>query len=201
VAGSCTGANDLNATYICTTTMAFHALATDGSTGNPNSGTNWLGAIRAFDESLSGVGTTTTGVEVITSTALDVSENEIAYGIVRAGTNTGTSTATTTVVNFGNSPLDTYLYGTNMTTGPNTIDIHWQQHGLTYQFNYGTGTYSTSTPPGDLENTVINKPTDDITNITDNIYWGIAIPLGTLSGDYTGHNTFTAALDGSGAGW
>ena len=199
IAGTCTGPSDSILSLICTTTIAFHAIPTDNSTSNPNASTNWLAGIQVFDEALSGIATTVTGVDLITNTALDVTELEIPYGTIRAGLNTGTSTATTTIINFGNSPLDSYVYGTNM-TGPGTLSIVQQQHNLTAYFPYGTGTSATSTLPGNLENTDISRPTSQ-TNVSDYIYWGIGIPGGTTSGDYSGVNTFTGSLDTSGSGW
>lgn len=200
IAGSCTDPTDLNVTYTCSTTIAFHAIPSDNATGSPNQATNWLAGIRAFDEALSGVGTTSVGVELLTTSAIEVVESGIAYGTVQAGQDTGTDSATTTVVNFGNSPLNTYLYGVDMESGVNSIGINYQEHSLAAYFQWGTGTEATSTLPGNLENTDVARPTSQ-TDVSDYIYWGIGVPLGTLSGDYTGTNTFVAALDESGVGW
>jgi hypothetical protein len=193
VISDCDDSTDGYATITCTTTMAFHAIPTDASSFY--SADTWHAAIRAFDEALSGIGTSTVGTDVKTVSALNVEETLINYGIIRSGTNSGTSTATTTIVNYGNSPLDTYLYGEDMYQGLDKIDIFHQKHDLAAYFNYDThGTAATSTPSVNLVDVVIGRPTSQ-TNVLDHIYWGINIPSGTLSGTYSGTNTFTAAID------
>lgn len=188
---NCSGAQ---ATVTCDTTLEHFARPTDASSDVP--ATTWIAAIRVFDEALSGIGTTTVGTDVKTNTALDVTEATIPYGIIQAGQNSGTSTATTTVINFGNSPLDVELYGTDMTKAPDSIGIEFQEHSLSAYFLYGTGTNATSTMSIDIEDIITPRPTS-LTNVYDNVYWGIQIPSGTPSGDYGGINTFSANLDAS----
>jgi hypothetical protein len=197
--GSCTGPNDLNITYTCTTSLAYHAIPTDNlSSGNPASTTNWLGAIRAFDEALSGLGISGAGVEVNTNLALNVNELTIAYGSVRSGGNTGTSTATTTVVNFGNCPLDSLVGGEHMIKGVDEIPLNNQEFSLTWGFEWGVaGTDLTATTTPSLVDIDSARPTSSA-DVIDYIYWGIGIPGGTISGDYTGQNVFTAAVDDNG---
>lgn len=194
VGGSCTGPSDFDAEYICTTTIAFHAQPTDGL-GNPASTTDWLAGITAFDEALSGVATTSTSsaVNLISATALEVTESGIAYNTIVAGFDTGTVSATTTVVNYGNTPLDAGLVGTDMTKAPDVIPVANQEYDLTYGFAWGTGTDLASTTTTTL-NTLTARPTSQ-TDISDYVYWGIGIPVGTPSGDYEGTNTFVATLD------
>ncbi len=195
----CTGADDANATVTCTTTMAFHAMPTDGSSYYAT--TTWYAAIFAFDEALTGATSSKDnggGTDVKTNTALEVDETLIQYGVVQAGSDTGTSTATTTVNNIGNSPLDCYLYGTDMTKGGDTIEIYNQEHDLTVYFPYGTGTDATSTPSINLEDLDARKPYTADTNILDYVYWGISVPGGRPSGTYEGQNTFQLNIDPDG---
>lgn len=196
--GSCTGPTDDQMTYTCSTTMEFHANPSDNSTNNPDTLNKWLGAIAVFDEALHVVATTSfaSGVEVITNTALEVTEVQIPYGSIKSGQDSGTSTATTTITNYGNSPLDTDLTGTWMEMAPSyTIGENWQEWSLTYQFEWGAGpgTDLSSTTAATV-NTDTSKPTS-LTDVSDYIYWGIGIPSGQQSGVYEGQNTFTAALD------
>ncbi len=198
VSSSCSGSGDATVTYNCVTTMAYHAIPTDNSTGNPNSGTNWLAAITVFDDNgESGTGTTSSGVDVITTTALEVTETEIPYGSIKSGQDSGDRNATTTIVNYGNSPLDTDVSGTDMNrnAGGDLIPVNNQEYNLS-NFTYGSGTDLSSTTPATVD-VVASKPTTAQPDVSDQIFWGIGVPGGTLSGDYTGTNTFTAALDSS----
>lgn len=194
--GSCTGPTDPDITYTCSTTMEFYSNPSDNSTGNPDDPNKWLGSIRVFDEEFNDATTTqfASGVDVKTNTALDVTEPQIAYGSIKSGQNSGTTNATTTIVNYGNSPLDTQLSGTYMTMAPTyVIGENWQEYSLTYEFAWSTGADLSSTTPATVD-TVTPKPTS-ATDISDYIYWGIGIPSGQQSGNYEGMNTFAAALD------
>jgi hypothetical protein len=136
------------------------------------------------------------GVELWGLEALGINELEIPYGTIRGGQDSGDINATTTVVNFGNVPIDTYVYGTDMEKFDlsYTIPAINQKFGLSV-FDYDSGTYSLGTAgPGTLVDTEIIKPTS-ITDVSDQIFWGINIPAGTTSGAYSGTNTFTATVD------
>lgn len=196
---SCTGYDDPTVTYTCTTTLAFHAIPTDDSTNNPNSGTNWLAGISIFDDDgARGVGTTSLGVEIETLTSLEITETEIPYGTIKGGQDSGAYNATTTVVNAGNSPLDSEIEGTDMNRsgGGGVIRESNQEFGLS-NFVYGFGTYTLSSTTPDVVDITAPKPQTSQIDVSDQIFWGIGIPGGTLSGDYSGMNTFTAALDES----
>jgi hypothetical protein len=200
VAGTCGDTSpDATAAYVCTTTIAYHALPTDGSGGNyPYAGTNWLAALTAYDEALYDTATSVTGVDVVTLTALDITEDEVPYGTVKGGQNTGDSNATTTVINLGNSPLDTGLDVDDMDkdVGPAEVIEAENQYFSTSTFAYGSGDTkyveeASSTLQYDIEAV---KPTSQ-TAVTDEVFWGIGIPAGKPSGTYTGMNTFSAILD------
>jgi hypothetical protein len=197
VLSDCSGVNDALATYTCSSTLEHFTMSTDLAGGfNPRNLSNWLARLTVYDEALSTSSITTTGKDLNTLTAIDVTEPAIPYGIVKATFNTGAVDATTTVVNFGNGPLDSILTGTDM-AGPGTIGVWMQQWATsTGGFVYPTGFYltSTTTPTAGL---VIPRPTDQ-TNVTDDVYWGIGIPGGTPSGTYNGINTFQASLNGNG---
>jgi hypothetical protein len=196
---SCTGNTDTTITVTCSTTIAFHAYPSDGSGGNyPYTNPSWLGAVTGIDDNgARNVATTTTGVDLITLTALDVSENQIAYGSVKGGQNTGDQNATTTVENYGNSPLNTDMSVSDMLKSDLTdwINANNQQFS-TSTFTYDSGFhYSIASTSNQVVDTEIPKATSTAVSVTDAIYWGIGIPAGTTSGDYSGTNTFTATLD------
>jgi hypothetical protein len=193
----CTGDPDSDATMtvVCSTSLAFHAVPTDAQAGS--AATSWFARLTAWDEIAFGSGSYTTvdGVEVVSTAALDVTESNINYGIIQAGMDSGTSNGTTTIVNFGNTPIDTDVTGTDMLrsgVGPQLIGIERQQHSLS-NFAWGAGTQTSSTTPSTVD-VVVDRPTS-ATDVTDQIYWGIGLPLGIPSAQYEGENTFTVVED------
>lgn len=197
---TCTGASDPDVTYTCSTTIQHFAIPTDASAGNPSSGNDWLGSISVEDDDGAfGVGTTSTGVELNTLTALEVTETEIPYGSIAGGDDTQNINATTTVINYGNAPLDSTMDVTDMIKSDLTDYIGADsQEFATSSFIYGAGTFSIATTVADQQvDTVIPKPTS-ATDVSDEILWGLGIPAGTTSGPYSGTNTFQATLDDDG---
>ncbi len=190
----CTGGSDTIATVACTASLAFHSVPTTASGTNPYAAYNWITAINAYDDTTTG-SATSSGVELNVTSALEVTELTIPYGLLQAGQNTGASNATTTVVNFGNSPLDSDLVGTWMTKAPDVIPENNQHFNLT-NFTFPAGTAISSTTP---QTAAINiaRPTS-ATDLTSPVYWGMSIPAMTPSGDYAGVNTFTAVFFGTG---
>jgi len=189
--------NDSGATLTCTTTIAFHAIPTDAGDYLASS---WFARMTGVDDdnyASSTSYTTLNGVEIIATEALDVTQNYIDYEIIRAGQDSGSANATTTVINFGNTPLDTNLFGTWMTDGlGNYIHSEQQEWNLT-NFAWGTGTELSSTTPGATADVVINRPTSQ-SDVTDDIYWGIGIPDGLQSGEYSGSTSLIAKIDADG---
>ncbi len=196
IAGSCTDWADASANYTCSTTIAFHAQPTDPSSNEPT--TVWWGGAAAWDEATSSASTATTGVDVLTNTALEVTEPEIPYGSVASNDDTGAVNATTTVENYGNSPIDAQIDGIDMwRSGGGDIEVYYQKYGLN-PFTYPSATYtltSTTTPAIDI---VAPKPTTSTLDVEDEVYWGIGIPVGKLSGEYYGTNTIAVIIDSDG---
>lgn len=192
-ASTCTGPDDVDVAIQCSANLAYHAVPTVIGDSNPHGGTSWIASIRAFDEALS-YATSSPGVNLNVSTAIEVNEVEITYGSLIAGTDTGADNATTTIVNAGNSPLDTLLLGDDMLKdglGPEYIPASNQEFSLS-NFTYGSGGIAIASSSDTLADITAPRPTG--TTVADSIYWGIGVPI-ILSGDYTGLNTFTAALD------
>jgi len=181
VAGTCTGGADTSADYVCSTSLQYFADPTDAGTYVAE---NWVANIHAGD----GIATTsaTGATELNTLKALNVTA-AMNYGNLAAGSNTGTTNSTTTVTNTGNSIMDPLISGTDM-TGPATITVGNQKYASS-SFNYPVaGTVLSTTPTAAAIN--LAKPTGSA--VTSNVLWGINVPNGTLSGAYTGTNTFTA---------
>lgn len=197
VAGTCTGAGDTTASYICSTTITYFAIATDNSNNNPFATENWLAGMTAVDDNgLTGSGTAGSGVELVTSLGIGVTETEIPYGAIKGGQDSGSDNATTTIVNFGNAPIDTDVDGTDMVKADLSDQIrdNNQEFDLV-NFSYGSGANTLSSTTPVTVDTATPKPTSATTDVSDEIFWGIGIPGGTSSGDYTGTNTFIATLD------
>jgi hypothetical protein len=197
VMSDCNGSSDTTATFTCTANLKYFVIPTDNSTNNPNEPYNWLSYIRIYDgENYSA--TTSDGVELITGSALAVVEDLIDFGSGMAvGENTGTDNATTTIVNYGNSPINADVSGTDMTGVPSgtiTVDnIKWSLAN----FDYTTaGTSLSST--GQIVDLDLSRATTTASDITDQMYWGIGIPYGTDSSVYTGQNSFSVLLDSTG---
>ena len=190
----CGGAGDAKATITCDTDLEFIARPTGPS--SDVSGTTWFAALHVYDNNgATTTGVTPSGTNVLTNTALDVTQDTIAYGSLKSNENSGTSTASTTIENYGNSPLNVDISGTDMVKGGDSIPIENQEYSLTENFNYGAGTSASSTATEvDLITTV--RPTTLAGN-NDYLYWGIAIPA-VPSGEYKGDNTFAVNLDETG---
>jgi hypothetical protein len=192
---NCSGASSATATVVCSTTLAFYTMPTDAPSAASTS--SWFAGINAKDAlGLTGLGlySTLNGVEVLSSAALNVVENAIPYGTVQAGTDTGSVNASTTVVNYGNTPIDTAVSGTDMKknkVGPETIKVGYQQHDKNI-FTYSAGNTSSTTP--DTVALGIPRPSN-ATDVTSKVYWGIKVPAGTPSATFYGTNTFTVVLN------
>ncbi len=183
--------NDRNAT--CTAQIWFHADPTDSGT---YASENWDCEVTAQDsQNATGSATTTTPVELNTLVALDVTPS-ISYGTLAPGQTLDCSVLTIATTT-GNTAIDANISGTQMCTdyptcAGDTIATS-SQHYATSSVVYGSG-YALSDTPTLLEFTT-GKPTTHPSNQAQNIYWGIQIPSGQPTGDYTGENTFTVTQD------
>jgi len=195
----CSGADDATGKYTCSADLKYYAIPTDdppGTPSNPNRNYNWLSRINIYDGATY-VATTSVGVEMITTTALNVAEAAINFGnTLYAGDDTGTTNATTTVENYGNSPIDAKLSGTNMSANPSgTIPVNNIEWSIN-NFTWSAGSDLSTT--GINANLGIPRPTS-ISGQTKNVYWGIGIPWGTDANLFTGTNSFQVELYS--AGW
>ncbi|MDA3840399.1 MAG: fibronectin type III domain-containing protein [Patescibacteria group bacterium] len=188
----CTGDDDPSASYTCSTTLEYFAAPTDDSENNPWSIYNWLSYISIYDGS-SYAATSSSGVELNTTIALNVNEDIIDFGSnLFVGENSGTDNATTTIVNLGNSPIDTTLSGTDMFGNPSgTIpakNIEWDLSNFTWSSGVDLLTIGTDV------NTVTPNPINS-SEISDQLFWGIGIPNGAYASVYNGQNDFSVKLD------
>jgi hypothetical protein len=181
------------AAYTCTASFKHFAIPTDNSAGNPYSAYNWLSYINVYDGS-NYTATSSSGVELNTTLALSLNEDLIDFGNeLYIGDNTGSVNSTTTVVNAGNSPVNTNLSGTDMYGNPSgTLSVSNMKYNLS-NFNWiSDGTVLSSVPATvDLN---APRPTSD-TAVQERIYWGIGIPLTAHPSVYFGNNTFQVIID------
>ncbi|HSE34628.1 MAG TPA: hypothetical protein VLB83_00765 [Candidatus Paceibacterota bacterium] len=173
-------------TLACSAFLQFFADPTDIGT---YASEQWDAKVDVWDTSNSHR-TATSGEELFTLRAISMPA-DINYGSVVVGTDTGSTNASTSVTNTGNSQIDLLVSGTDMTSGPSTIAAEEQK------FATSTFTYSSCTLCAILSTTTqafplgLAKPTTTVP-VLDRIYWGIRIPSGTAATVHSGSNTFIA---------
>jgi hypothetical protein len=214
---SCLGTGDSDVIWTCTFPLWYVAQSTDGSGGATDPqfwAQNWLASVQAADNNYatSSLVEATTGNELNSFLAYNVSTSSIAYGGWQPGQDTGivgnTPLDRTPLQAVGNVGLDETLYGEHMCpTYPNcsgvaasTIFVNNQKYA-TSSIAYASATALTaSTSPVNYpihvpKSTSTSNPASAIT------YWGIAVPSAiTLSGDYIGVNTLIGVTSPS-ASW
>jgi hypothetical protein len=187
---SFTNCSGSSCVLVCSADFLFHADSTDSDGGQ-----EWFAFMEVSDVSGAIDFETSLGVELLTLRALDV-QNDIGYGTVDVNQNTGTYNPDVSLLNIGNEAIDVQIAGTDMTDGVASVIPASQQHFSTSTFDYGScGSCNSLSVTGSNIEVDLNKPTTDNPPITDDIYWGIAVPFGTASNPHSGINTFTAISD------
>jgi hypothetical protein len=212
---SCTGATDDTINYTCTFPLWFIANPTDGTpfaaSSTPFSGTNWSAGVAGVDNNFAtgSMSTSTTAVEVNSLVAINMNTNLITYPPLESGFSMPFLTSTSSLSNFGNTGLNQILFGDSMCgtyspTNPcpvsasSTIPINQQRFGATSTLIYASGTAMTASTSPVTFNIQIPKSTATSTPTSGTTYWGVAVPGSiTLSGAYTGRNTFLGAVSAS----
>lgn len=197
---TCTGGADTQVQYDCSFRIWYLADPTDSGT---SAGDVWAVSATTSDSSFATTTATNTGetVELITLLSHNITEGSIAYDSTAPGADTGTTDETTTITNTGNAAQDTQIGGDVMCTDFPTCDVSnfgegQQKFDLTAAVTYASKTFTmaASVSPATIE-TVLAKPSATTSAVTDIVYWGIGIPSGQATGDYTGQNDFIAASD------
>jgi len=204
---SCGGASDPTIQWDCTFPLWFVAEPTDSS--SPYVADDWVAAIAGVDDN-NATGTVVIGSNVVTLVsfpAIDLLTADIPYGSLEPGNDSGTLSATTTILSVGNTGLNENVDGESMcpTFSPgspcadsatSTVPEFEQEFG-TSSVAYGSGTDLSSSTP---QLVLLRVPkTSSTTNPNSGVtYWGINVPSSiTLSGSYTGLNTFYAVTSSS----
>lgn len=175
------------------TTTTFHiyyfAQPTDASSSF--SAQNWLATVRFTDQSGSTSSADSSGVELNTLTAINVTTSSINYGTLSPNTDTGSTNQVTTSTNAGNATTTVRLNANpTLTSGGNTIATS-SQHYATSSFTYGGSEQALSGTATTVSGFSLLAPTST-TNVSGAIFWGLAVPNGTATGTYSGTNEFTA---------
>ena len=205
---TCSGPTQDNIDYACTFPLWFVADPTDPGPETPAvlTAQNWTAAVSGVDDDFATgtLATTSSPVELFSLSALQILSNDIAYGGIEPGDNSGTLNATSTLENIGNTGLDQEARGESMcgtfsvgtpcaVSATSTIPADQQQFASS-SLTYGSAsaiimddTLDQEVELDVLKSTATSSPEQGTT------YWGIAVP-GTieLAGSYTGLNTFTA---------
>lgn len=205
---SCSGATDSDATFTCTYSLWFNADPTDAST--PWTAQNWLATVRATDNNgaTSTLTEATTGNDLVSFLAFDVSTTTIVYGSLEPGQSTDPLFATTDLKAQGNTGLDEDLYGDTMCTNwtaPDSCDSGGinasseiavgNQKVATSGVAYASATALTSSSSPTSVTINVQKTTATSSIQTKNTFWGISIPIAiTLAGNYTGQNTIVGKV-------
>lgn len=193
--------------YSCEFPLWFVADPTDAGPETPAvlAAQDWTAAVAGIDDDgLEGqLSTTSSPVDLLSFSSIDIVANEIAYGGVEPGDNTAL-TATSVAQNVGNTGLDQETRGESMcgtfsatNTCPvdptSTIPADQQRFATTSaSYTYPLALTLSSTTNQELELNV-KKSTSTTVFQTATTYWGIAVPSDiTLAGDYRGLNTYTA---------
>jgi hypothetical protein len=176
-------------TVTCSANVQYFADPTDSGA---YSGENWLAKMTVSDASSLSDNDTSVGVEMLTLRALGTL-NAIDYGALAVGSDTGGVNASTTLANTGNDSINVSLDGTNLVSqsSTSTISVDKQKYATT-SFTYGacaicqflTGTTT-------VVDVNLPKPTTTAP-VTDRLYWGISVPIGTRGEQHLGTNTFIA---------
>lgn len=194
--------------YTCTFPLWFVADPTDAGPNTPAAlaADTWTAAVAGIDDDYATgtLATSSSPVDLTSFSSLDILANEIAYGGIEPGDDTGTLVATSTLINVGNTGLDQEARGDSMcgtytTVTPCPVSASSTIPESEQKFSSTTLAYSSplaltlsSTTDKEVELDV-PKTTATSTPQQGTTYWGIAVPISiTLAGNYQGLNTFTA---------
>lgn len=205
---TCANALQDNIDYTCDFPLWFVADPTDTGPNTPTTFANdtWTAAVAGIDDdgATGSLATSSSPVELISFSSIDILANEIAYGAIEPGQDTGSLSATSTLRNVGNTGLDQEARGDSMcgtysvsspcpTSSTSTIpesEQHFASSSLSYNSVLALTLSSTSDQEVELD---VPKTTSTSTPQEAVTYWGIAVPSSiTLAGSYQGLNTFTA---------
>ncbi len=175
----------------CTAEVYYHADPTDS--GSTFEGQEWLAFLEVEDTGGGYDFGSGLGIEMNTLRAIDVI-GAIDYGALAVNSDTAAYNASTSVLNYGNVEVDLEVYGSDLSDGLSSVIPADQQKFATSTFTYSSCGLScsllSSTSPLSLD-VDLTKPTTNAPPVEDEVYWGIAVPIGVNSVPHQGINVFT----------
>ncbi|OGY99652.1 MAG: hypothetical protein A2945_03335 [Candidatus Liptonbacteria bacterium RIFCSPLOWO2_01_FULL_52_25] len=178
---------------------AFNATDTVGiyyfaqSTGDASSSfpsDRWYAYASAIDAANATGSATSSNVNVNVLLALNITAPSISYGTVLASSTTGATNQTTTIQNVGNASQTLKIYGTALNFGSNSIATS-SQHYATSSFTFGGFEQVLNELAQSVSGFLLAAPTST-SAVQRDIFWGIGVPSGNVTGTYSGTNIFTA---------
>ncbi|MCA9362032.1 hypothetical protein KC906_01535 [Candidatus Kaiserbacteria bacterium] len=202
--------------YACEFPLWFVADPTDASAPLAFYNDDWFAAVAGVDNNYATgtLATTSSPVDLNSFTAIDILAQDITYGGIEPGNDTGTLSASSTALNVGNTGLDQQVSGESMcgTYSPSTecpalatsTIPDWRQQFSTTSYAYDVdaleggagldgGVFQLASSSYQQLELDVQKTTSTSTPQTGVTWWGIAVPASiTLAGSYTGLNSFIA---------
>lgn len=180
----------------CRADFFYHADPTDAL--SPNSAETWRATLSIADMGGSIATGSAPSIDLQTTKAISV-DSSISYPPLQVNTDSGSNDASTTVANIGNIAVDISIEGTDLTDGGSSYIPSTYQKFATSTFTYGgcgigVCTSLSSTTPTNLK-VDLAKPASTTPPITDQIFWGIAIPTGVAGKSHYGTNILYAITD------
>jgi hypothetical protein len=182
----------------CSANIQYFADPTDSPNLYGGTTQHWYAAMSMVD-STNLYATSTSGlVDVRTLFGLTINVGAISFGSLQNNQDTGSTNATTTVANTGNTPIDIQIAGTALSNSSGSIATSSQKYA-TSTFQYASCSLC-GVLSGAATNVGVNitqaTSTATTTQNQKNVYWGITIPNGTpaTAAAYQGVNTFTAVM-------
>lgn len=179
--------------------IAFTYFADPTDSGTPWSGEYWRAWMRVVDQqnaSASGY-SPTNGPDVQCLVAVD-GPADISFGTLNPGQHHDPLVTTSTIYATGNCSVDLTMYGTNMvhtSSSQFTIDVSKQRYTLTTSsVSFASSTGLTGFP-GTALDVNIQKNTDPVTLQSTIVIWGMDVPLGTRTGNYSATTTFLGVIN------
>ena len=208
-AASCGGPTDDTQDFNCTFPLWFLADPTDaGTIISPFASDAWIAVVAGSDNNFatSSQVAADSSVELISAPFIDLLTAVIPYGSLAPDSNTGTLSATTTILNIGNTGIDQEVDGSAMCPGLTSSSTDCSLNATSTIFTSNQQFSSTSLAynsplairlptttvalPAEVDLDV-NKPTSTSTPTSGQTFFGIAVPQAiTVAGSYTGLNTF-----------
>ena len=171
--------------------VQYFADATDASSSYSTN--TWIATVKVRTPDNTTSSADSTGQEINSLLAINVTTSSINYGTILANTNSGATDQVATTTNAGNNSSSLQLYAlSTLTSGSNSITTSSQGYA-TSSFNYNNAASSTGLTSSAVTVTGVYlfAPTST-TNVALPTFWGLGVPNNQPTGTYTGTTVFQA---------